>query len=116
MPIAPSTFYWHKAFEKDEKLHSKRHHTDEKLKAEIAHIYGVPKVWKQLKRKGIKAARCTVERLMRDLNIQGVCRGRRCITTIPDENAAKPLNYVNRNYTANRPNQLWVADITYVAT
>jgi len=53
---------------------------------------------------------------MKDLGIQGVRRGRRCITTIPDENAEKPLEHVNRNFTASRPNQLWVADITYVAT
>ena len=66
--------------------------------------------------RGINVTRCTVERLMRKLGIQGVRRGRKCITTIPDENAAKPLDYVNRNFTANRPNQLWVADITYVAT
>ncbi len=123
LPIAPSTFHRHKALEKNEKLRCKHHHTDEKLKSEIQRVwqenhrvYGVPKVWKQLKREGIKAARCTVERLMKDLGIQGVCRGRRCITTIPDENAEKPLDHVNRNFTANRPNQLWVADITYVAT
>ena len=123
LPIAPSTFHRHKALEKNERLRCKRHHTDEKLKGEIERVwqenhrvYGVPKVWKQLKREGIKAARCTVERLMKDLGIQGVRRGRRCITTIPDENAEKPLDHVNRNFTASRPNQLWVADITYVAT
>ena len=123
LPIAPSTFHRHKALARNDKLRCKRHHTDEKLKGEIERVwqenhrvYGVPKVWKQLKREGIMAARCTVERLMKDLGIQGVRRGRRCITTIPDENAEKPLDHVNRNFTASRPNQLWVADITYVAT
>jgi len=123
LPIAPSTFYRHKALKQDENLRSKRYHSDEKLKPEIQRVwqenrsvYGVPKVWKQLKREGFHVARCTVERLMRTLGIQGARRGRKCITTIRDENAAKPLDYVNRNFTANRPNQLWVADITYVAT
>ena len=78
--------------------------------------YGVRKVWKQLKREGFTVARCTVARLMKVMEIQGVRRGRRCITTIPDERAAKPLDLVNREFTAQRPNQLWVADITYVAT
>ncbi len=115
MPIAPSTFYRHKSLEKDEKLRSKRHHSDERLTPEILRVwqgnhsvYGVSKVWKQLKREGIYVARFTVERLMRQLGIQGVRRGRKCITTIPEENAAKPLDYVNRNFTANRPNQLWL--------
>lgn len=123
LPIAPSTFHRHKALGKDEKRRCKRYHSDERLKPEIKRVwqenrkvYGVPKVWKQLKREGIKAARCTVARLMKELGLQGVRRGRRCITTIPDENAAKPLDYVNRNFTSSRPNQLWVADITYVAT
>ncbi|MCW8107431.1 IS3 family transposase, partial [Alteromonas ponticola] len=73
-------------------------------------------VWKQMKREGFSIARCTVARLMKVLGIQGVRRGRRCITTIPDDSAAKPLDLVNREFTAQRPNQLWVADITYVAT
>jgi len=69
-----------------------------------------------MKREGFSVARCTVARLMRVLSIQGVRRGRCCITTIPDDSAAKPLDLVNREFTAQRPNQLWVADITYVAT
>lgn len=123
LPIAPSTFYRHKTLNKNERLRCKRYHSDNLLKPEIKRVwqenrrvYGVPKVWKQLKREGIKTARCTVARLMKEIGIQGVRRGRRCITTIPDESAVKPLDYVNRNFTASRPNQLWVADITYVAT
>ena len=78
--------------------------------------YGARKVWKQLGRESISAARCTVERLMKHLGLQGVRRGRRCITTIPAETAHKPLDWVQRQFTAVRPNQLWVADITYVPT
>ena len=79
-------------------------------------VYGARKVWKQLKRESISTARCTVERLMRSLGLEGVRRGKRCITTIADELADKPLDLVNLQFTAERPNQLWVADITYVAT
>ena len=78
--------------------------------------YGARKIWIQLHRESIKVARCTVERLMKQLGIEGVRRGKRCITTIPDETAYKPLDLVQRNFTASRPNQLWVADVTYVAT
>ena len=69
-----------------------------------------------MKRGGFTVARCTVARLMNELGIEGVCRGKYCITTIPDDSADKPLDLVNREFTAQRPNQLWVADITYVAT
>ena len=79
-------------------------------------VYGARKVWKQLHREAISVARCTVERLMRTLGIQGIRRGRSCKTTIPADLADKPLDLVNRQFTATRPNQLWVADITYVAT
>ena len=123
LPIAPSTYYRHKALEDNPELRCKRYHQDEVLKPEVMRVwtenkrvYGVNKVWKQLKREGIKVARCTVGRLMRTQGLAGIRRGRRCITTIPDEYAAKPLDFVNRNFTAIRPNQLWVADITYVAT
>ena len=121
--IAPSTYYRCKALEAAPAQRCQRYHTDEALKPEIMRVwqenrqcYGVRKVWKQLKREGFTVARCTVARLMKVLRIQGVRRGRRCITTIPDESAAKPLDLVNREFTAQRPNQLWVADITYVAT
>ncbi|WP_420935495.1 IS3 family transposase [Alteromonas sp. A081] len=120
---APSTYYRCKAMEAAPAQGCQRYHMDEALKPEIMRVwqesrqcYGVRKVWKQLKREGFTVARCTVARLMKVLEIQGVRRGRRCITTIPDESAAKPLDLVNREFTAQRPNQLWVADITYVAT
>ncbi len=79
-------------------------------------MYGARKIWRQLNREGTRVAKCTVERLMAQLNIQGVVRGKRCKTTIPDEAAARPEDLVNRHFVAERPNQLWVADITYVPT
>jgi len=79
-------------------------------------VYGARKVWRQMNREGIRVARCTVERLMRRLGIKGVVRGRRCRTTISDAAAVRPLDLVNRDFRATRPNQLWVADLTYVAT
>jgi putative transposase len=75
-----------------------------------------PKVWKQLAREHIRAARCTVARLMRDLGLQGMVRGRRCATTVPDTLADRPRDLVLRDFSATRPNQLWVSDLTYVAT
>lgn len=79
--------------------------------------YGARKVWLQLKREGFDVARCTVERLMRELGLSGVRRGGAFkITTITDERADRPADLVERDFTATRPNQLWVADITYVAT
>ena len=79
-------------------------------------VYGAKKVWKQLNRECIAVARCTVARLMRDLGLRGVVRGRRVRTTIPDALADRPRDLVQRNVTATRPNQLWVSDFTYVAT
>ncbi len=123
LPIAPSTYYRCKALRGNSELRCQRYHRDELLKPEITRVwyenhrvYGVRKVWKQLHREGICVARCTVVRLMRVLGIRGVRRGRSCVTTIPDSHATKPLDLVNRDFTATRPNQLWVADITYVAT
>ena len=78
--------------------------------------YGAHRVYKQLRRDGHQAARCTVERLMREHSIEGVARGRKCKTTIPDKAAARPADLVNRQFTADRPDQLGVADITYVDT
>jgi putative transposase len=77
--------------------------------------YGVRKLWKQLKREKIIVARCTVQRLMRELGLRGVVRGKGYKTTIPDVTAARPADLVNRRFTAERPNQLWGADFTYVA-
>lgn len=123
LQIAPSTYYRCKSLEAQPELRCQRYHQDEALKPEILRVwqdnrqcYGSRKVWKQLGREGFTVARCTVVRLMKVLGLQGVRRGRQCITTIPDESAAKPLDLVNREFTASRPNQLWVADITYVAT
>jgi len=100
-----------------------REQRDEGLRAEIKRVwreshcnYGARKVWKQLHRESIPVARCSVERLMLDMGIAGVRRGKRCITTIPSDVADKPLDLVNRQFTTDRPNQLWMADITYVAT
>jgi len=79
-------------------------------------VYGADKVWRQLNREGIAVARCTVERLMRVQGLQGVRRGKRVRTTVPDDAADRPLDRVNRQFQAERPNQLWVSDFTYVST
>lgn len=79
-------------------------------------VYGADKVWKQMNRERIAVARCTVERLMKRLGLQGAVRGKRVRTTIPDAAALRPLDRVNRQFTADRPNQLWVSDFTYVST
>lgn len=123
LPIAPSQYYEAKAREVDPDRRPPRLQRDEALLLQIqcVHeenfgVYGARKVWRQLGREDIPVARCTVERLMRRLSLQGVVRGRRCRTTIPDESAARPLDHVKRQFAATRPNQLWVADFTYVAT
>jgi putative transposase len=96
---------------------------DEYLKAEIVRVwednykvYGADKIWRQLNREDIAVARCTVERLMRDLGIRGATRGSRHVTTIPAPDAARPADLVNRAFHAPAPNRLWVADLTYVKT
>jgi len=123
LPIAPSTYHRYKRLKQYPELRSKRAKRDEQLRLDIQRVweenhrnYGARKVWKQLHRKSTPTARCTVERLMKQLGIPGVRRGRRCITTIADEAIHKPLDLVNREFSASRPNQLWVADITYVVT
>lgn len=123
LPIAPSTYYEQKARERDPSRHPARYHQDEALKPEITRVwhehfqvYGARKVWKQLKRESTPVARCTVERLMRDLGLRGARRGKAFKTTIPDTGAARPADLVDRQFVATRPDQLWVADITYVAT
>ena len=123
LPISVSTYYERKARESDPDKASNRSIRDRHHKVAIQRVfeenkrvYGARKVWKQLNREGFVIARCTVERLMNALEIQGVTRGgakRR--TTMPDENQDRPCDLVNRQFTADRPNQLWVADITYVA-
>lgn len=79
-------------------------------------VYGADKVWKQMNREGIAVARCTVERLMRRLGLQGTRRGKVIRTTVSDSAASRPLDRVNRHFRADRPNQLWVSDFTYVST
>ena len=80
------------------------------------HVYGAHKVWRQLGREHFRVARCTAERLMRSLGLQGAVRGRKCRTTIAHEGTERPLDLVKRQFQASRPNQLRVADFTYVAT
>jgi putative transposase len=123
LPIAPSTYYEQKAREHDPKRRPVRALRDETLKPKIQRVwdenfrvYGAHKVWKQLKREGLAVARCTVERLMRSLGLRGVVRGKKFKTTIPDELAERRLDRVNRTFSVSRPNSLWVADLTYVAT
>jgi putative transposase len=79
-------------------------------------VYGADKVWRQLHREEQVVARCTVERLMRRMGIQGARRGKSVRTTVPDTSAPCPLDHVNRHFKADRPNQLWVSDFTYVST
>ena len=123
LPIAPSTYYECKAREVDPTRLPARARRDIALSGEIQRVYdenflvyGAYKVWRQLNREQITVARCTVERLMRSLGLQGVVRGRSCRTTISDDAAERPADLVNRQFKATRPNQLWVADITFVAT
>lgn len=78
--------------------------------------YGARRIHRQLRREGVVAARCTIERLMHEDGLEGVIRGRRRRTTIPEPTAPRPPDLVNRLFTATRPNQLWVADLTYVRT
>jgi transposase InsO family protein len=123
LPIAPSTYYESKAREADPARLPARARRDIELSGEIRRVYdenflvyGARKIWRQLNREQIPVARCTVERLMRSLGLQGVMRGRSCQTTISDDAADRPADLVNRQFVATRPNQLWVADITFVAT
>ena len=123
LPIAPSVYYEAKARQVDPARLPARCRRDAEVSEQIARVhranfsvYGARKVWRQLRRDNVITARCTVERLMRRLGLQGVIRGRRCRTTLADDSAALPSDRVERNFTAERPNQLWVADFTYVAT
>jgi putative transposase len=118
LPIAPSTYYQHR-----KRRPSARAVRDAALQVEIARVhaehfgvYGARKVWRQLHREGISVARCTVERLMRELGLEGVRRGKAHKTTTPEAADARPADLVARDFSATRPNQLWVADLTYVAS
>jgi putative transposase len=123
LPIAPSTYHAHVAKRANPEKLSARVRRDMALKPEIARVfaenfevYGVRKVWRQLQRESFDVARCTVERLMRGMGLQGVIRGKPVRTTISDKAALCPLDHVNRQFHAPRPNALWVSDFTYVST
>jgi transposase InsO family protein len=124
LPIAPSTYYEHVARRRDPDLRPARAKEDARLKVEVKRVwdqnfavYGAEKVWRQLHREGEVIARCTVERLMRAIGLRGAVRGRAFTTTTnADLAATRPPDLVHRDFRATRPNQLWVADITYVAT
>ncbi len=123
LQIAPSTWHEHARRKADPARLSARAKRDAELSAEIRRVhaenfdvYGVRKVWRQLKREGLSVARCTVARLMKALGLEGVVRGKRVKTTISDKGAPCPQDKVNRQFVADCPNRLWVSDFTYVAT
>jgi putative transposase len=123
LPIAPSTYYAHVAKRADPTRLSARARRDDALMPEVRRVfeenfrvYGVRKVWRQLKREGHDVARCTVARLMQTLGLQGAIRGKPARTTISDKATPCPLDHVNRQFKAAHPNALWLSDFTYVAT
>jgi putative transposase len=123
LPIAPSTYWRHKAQEADPTRRSARAQRDDTLKTEITRVwhdqeqvYGAEKVWRQLRREGIVVARCTVERLMKALGLRGVVRGGGVVVTTRPDPRAVVADLVERQFTATHPNQLWVSDFTYVPT
>ena len=119
LQFAPSTYY-----AATSRPPSARERRDDGLKVAIRRVwdenfgvYGADKVWAQLNREGVRVARCTVERLMRGLGLRGVARGKASVrTTLADEAAARPADLVSRQFRAEAPNRLWVADLTYVKT
>jgi putative transposase len=118
LQVAPSTYYAAKT-----RRPCRRRVRDEELRAEIRRVhtenfevYGARKVWRQLNREGIGVGRCRVERLMRQMGLAGRVRGKKKRTTIPADISARPADLVDRRFVATAPNQLWIADITYVAT
>ncbi|MFF0203220.1 IS3 family transposase [Streptomyces sp. NPDC005017] len=118
LDLSPSTYFARKKRPK-----SARRLRDEQLMPLIGEIHaesgathGARRVTRVLRRKGIDVARCTIERLMRELGIKGVIRGQRRRTTVPEPSAPRPPDLVDRDFTASRPDQLWVADMTYVRT
>jgi putative transposase len=121
--IAPSTYYEHAARKANPDRRPARERRDAELSHEIRRVfaenfgvYGVRKVWRQLQREGIDVARCTVARLMRQMGLKGVVRGKSIRTTVSDASAPCPRDRVNRQFNAPRPNALWVSDFTFVAT
>ena len=123
LQIAPSGYWRHAAHQRNPLLRWSRAQRDDTLVPHIERVwqanmrvYGADKIWKQMNREGFCIARCTVERLMKRLGLQGVRRGKVVRTTISDMKAPCPLDRVNRQFKAERPNQLWVSDFTYVST
>jgi len=123
MQIAPSTYWLHAQRLDKPELRPERAKRDDVLAGEVRRVwqanmqvYGVRKVWRQLHREGLQVARCTVARLMRRQGLQGAVRGKKLRTTMPDPAAACPSDKVQRQFHAQRPNQLWVSDFTYVST
>jgi transposase InsO family protein len=123
LPIAPSTYHAHAARRVDPAKLPARARRDSALKVEVHRVfeanfgvYGVRKVWRQLRREGVDVVRCTVARLMRAMGLAGVIRGKPVRTTISDKAAPCPLDRVNRQFRAPAPNMLWVSDFTHVAT
>jgi putative transposase len=123
LPIAPSTYYVHAAITRNPDLASDRVKRDAKLRPEVQRVwddnyevYGVRKVWRQMQREGFDIARCTVSRLMKQLGIQGVIRGKTLKTTNSNPAAPCPRDHVNRQFNAPAPNILWLSDFTYVST
>ena len=123
LPIAPSTVYARTAITRDPDLAPDRAKRDKEDSCEIRRVfdasgerYGARKIWHTLRREGHDIARCTVERLMKVMGLQGVVRGKTVITTTPDTSRPCPDDRVNRRFVAQRPNQLWVSDFTYVSS
>ena len=125
LPIAPSTYHEHVSRRREPERRPHRTKRDERLRVDVRRVhreslggvYGADKVWRQLRREGHHVERCTVERLMRAERLRGAVRGRAfTVTTRPADEAARPADLVKREFSATRPNQLWVADFTYVAT
>ena len=123
LPMAPSTYYEHKARQADPTRAPTRVRRDRELESHIQRVWednfqvnGVRKTWRQLNREDIAVARCTVARLMARLGLRGVVRGRQFKTTVPDAALARPEDRVKRNFAVERPDALWVSDLSYVAT
>ena len=123
LPIAPSTYHRHRHQRTNPTRRSARAQRDDQLRVEIQRgydehqqVYGPRKVWKQLRRDGVCVARCTVARLMRAMGLAGAVRGRAWVTTTHAGAGGRPVDLVDRQFVATRPNQLWVSDFTYVAT
>lgn len=123
LAIAPSSYHEHAARLADPGRRPARARRDDEFRDEIRRVhensfglYGSRKVWHQLRREGVAVAKCTVERLMRDMGLAGVRRGKTTVTTVSNPKASCPLDKVNREFRVSRPNALWVVDFTYVHT